>query len=533
MLQRELTRQQAIQAGEQLLAFAEGPIIERGYTYFSDGLVFNTRVEKQRLLTCDVQGSQVYQVVLDLEDVQSSTCTCPYTRLCKHIAAAFFQMYSVFENPRTYLTRTKQPRRARFSYAMLVPAYKPGLPLSSSEAASVESPLKPTSSVSDWWTFLESWTRNLSSAMESYRASTELMSSYQNVLGVASAWPPAQALLFSAHANLFHLRKLQQFVRDHRQSYWFQDLSQTAERLLEQLEGILYYSNADQLREHHPHLLKQTMLVARNMKHGPFTDLYWTFAYQTLWWNLLQEPDWIHSEVEELDRLIRDKQTADAAKDTYRLLRAHFFVMEGNDEAAMEIWRPNPRLTLAFYLPYLKMFARNEEWTRFLTWAERLQSLIGSADPQPYQLVVAIWQEAMERVGRGGECGAMLKQFLPSSFHEYAGYLYEQKQYRQWIDLQMAYQVSLSEIHGVAFKEIEDSTPSLLFPLYVREVNRLIGERNRPAYKEAIKLLKKVRTLYVKANQDTHWERYVDQLAAKYNRLRAFQEELRRGNLNR
>ncbi|MFP3416289.1 hypothetical protein SB773_33140, partial [Bacillus sp. SIMBA_074] len=84
----------------------------------------------------------------------------------------------------------------------------------------------------------------------------------------------------------------------------------------------------------------------------------------------------------------------------------------------------------------------------------------------------------------------------------------------------MSYQVPLSDISAAQAKEIEESHPSLLFPLYLREVNRLINERNRPAYKEAIKLLKKVRSTYSKANEDARFERYVDQLSAKYNRLR-------------
>ncbi len=531
MLQRELTREQAVQAGEQLLVFAEGSVMERGYSYFSDGVVFNTRVEKGTLLTSDVQGSQVYHVVLDLEDVQNSTCTCPYTRLCKHIAATFFQMYSVFENPRQYMSRAQQPRRARFSPAMLVPAYKNLTLPSPQEGAAVQSPLKPDSPVQDWWSFFESWTRNLPSAMETYRASSELLSSYQNVLGVAAAWPPERAQLFAVHANVFHLLKLQEFVKTNRQSYWFQDLSQTAERLLEQLEATLFYMDDARLRDQHPELLEQTLLIVKRMKGTESSALYWTFAYQLLWWSLLQVDEWIQSEIEELDRLIRDPAVASSAKDVYRLLRAHFYVMEEKDESAIRIWSSNQRLTLSFYLPYLKMFARNENWSRFLAWTDALHSLIGQADPQNYQLVAAIWQEAMEREGRGEECGAGLKQFLPSSFHEYATYLYEQKQFRQWMDLQMSYQVPLTDVLTAPLKELEETQPALTFPLYVREVNRLIAERNRPAYKEAIKLLKKIRTAYSKANQESRWERYVDQLGAKHNRLRAFQEELRRGNL--
>lgn len=533
MLQRELTRDQVNQVGEQILTLVEGHIIERGYSYFSDGVVFNTRVEKGTLLTSDVQGTAVYHVTLDLEELQNSTCSCPYSRLCKHIAATFFQMYSVFENPRNYLTRAQKPRRAKFSQAMLTPTYKSGSNLAApSDAAPVQSPLSVASPVSDWWIFFESWTRNLSSAMESYRASTELFSSYQNVLGVASSWPTERAQLFSIHANLFHLLKLQDFVKTYRQSYWFLDLSQTAERLLEQLESSLFYADIPSLREHHLAALEETLAIVKKMKECESPSLYWTFAYQMMWWNLLNDPGWIQEERTQLDQVIDDLNTPEPVKEKYKLLRAHFYVMEHDDEEALRIWLPNRQLTLPFYLPYLKAFARNGEWQRLLTWMKWLEKLVGQAEAPHYRLVTAIWQEAMEQVGLGDEAGPRLKQFLPNSFHEYASYLYENNLFKLWVDLQMSYHTPLTEITVLQTKEIEEANPALLFPLYVREINRLIAERNRPAYKEAIKLLKKVRIIYNKANEDARWERYVDQLSAKYNRLRAFQEELRRGNLN-
>ncbi|WP_312108360.1 SWIM zinc finger family protein [Brevibacillus reuszeri] len=533
MLQRELTRDQANQVGEQILAQIEGHIIERGYHYFSDGVVFNTRVEKGTILLSDVQGSAVYHVALDLDAVQNSTCSCPYSRLCKHIAATFFQMYSVFENPRHFLARAQKPRRVQFSKAMLTPAYKNGSQLiAGSEAHAVQSSLTATSTVRDWWAFFESWTRNLSAAMETYRASTELFSSYQNVLGVAASWPSDRAQLFAIHANLFHLLTLQEFVKKYRQSFWYLDLTQTAERLLEQLEASLYYADLAGLRQNHAEAVKETLLIVKRMKSDDSSSLYWSFAYHMMWWYLLHDQSWVLDETSELDQLIHNPETKANEKERYLLLRALFYVMEHNDEAALRIWLPNRQLTLSFYLTYLKSFARENDWPRFLFWMEWLEQLVGQAETGQYRLVTAIWLEAMEQTEQLTESGAMLKRFLPNSFHEYATYLYENKRYKQWIDLHMSYQVPLSDITAAQAKEIEDSVPALLFPLYLREVNRLINERNRPAYKEAIKLLKKVRSAYSKANEEARFERYVDQLSAKYNRLRAFQEELRRGNLN-
>jgi uncharacterized Zn finger protein len=135
-------------------------------------------------------------------------------------------------------------------------------------------------------------------------------------------------------------------------------------------------------------------------------------------------------------------------------------------------------------------------------------------------------------VGRAEECGTRLKMFLPGSFQEYASYLYENEQFKEWMDLQLSYAVSFAEIQAWQVKQIEETSPALLFPFYLQQINRLIAERSRPSYKEAIRLLKKVRTIYSKANQEARFGSYLDQLSAKHNRLRAFQEELRRGNLN-
>lgn len=534
MLQRELTREQVMHTGEQILVSMEQPIIERGYTYFSQGVVFNTRVENGSTLMSNVQGTHVYQVSLELNTVQNSTCSCPYTRLCKHIAATFFQMYSVFDNPRNFLALAQQPRRAKFSAAMLAPAYK-NVGRASSDGvsvASVQSSLTPASSVDEWWTFMQSWTRNLASAMESYRASSELFSSCQNVLGVAAAWPEEIAQLFAIHATVFHILKLQEFVTTNRQSHWSSDLSQTAEKLVEQVESILYYLDVEQLRKQHPLALEETWTVMKRVRQYESGALYGIFACRMLWGKLLSDPAWIQAEVRELEELLIDPAASDSAKEKYRVLRAHFFVLEGRDEAAIQIWLPMHKLTLSFFLPYLKSFARNGQWQRFLDWIQWLEQLIGESDPQQYRFMTAVWHEAMEQTGRADECGAQLKRFLPRSFAEYAAFLLDSKEFKQWIDLQMSFRVPFAEIPALQIKQIEEEHPTLLFPLYLREINRLINERNRSTYKEAIRLVKKVRTVYAKANQDAQWERYVDQLSSKYNRLRAFQEELRRGNLN-
>ncbi|MNI87313.1 hypothetical protein D3C73_1445020 [compost metagenome] len=56
-------------------------------------------------------------------------------------------------------------------------------------------------------------------------------------------------------------------------------------------------------------------------------------------------------------------------------------------------------------------------------------------------------------------------------------------------------------------------------------------QKNRDAYKQAVRRLKKLASIYKKLRELDRWNTYVEHLTTRYSRLRAFQEELRRGKL--
>ena len=60
---------------------------------------------------------------------------------------------------------------------------------------------------------------------------------------------------------------------------------------------------------------------------------------------------------------------------------------------------------------------------------------------------------------------------------------------------------------------------------------KAIERKNRKSYKEAVRYLKKLRTIYKKLNKKTTWEYYLENLLEDTKRLRAFQEECQRGKL--
>jgi uncharacterized Zn finger protein len=87
------------------------------------------------------------------------------------------------------------------------------------------------------------------------------------------------------------------------------------------------------------------------------------------------------------------------------------------------------------------------------------------------------------------------------------------------------------ELHPEELHLLEKEDLKLLLPLYHQAVERCILEKNRTSYKDAVKLLKKLKTYYKRLKQQQRWEQYIVRLAAQYTRLRAFQEELRKGKV--
>lgn len=58
-----------------------------------------------------------------------------------------------------------------------------------------------------------------------------------------------------------------------------------------------------------------------------------------------------------------------------------------------------------------------------------------------------------------------------------------------------------------------------------------IEERNRKSYRRAVRYLKKLRMLYKKLKRTNEWDVFIVQIASLHSRLRALQEELRKGKL--
>src|SRR5262249_27706859 len=75
-------------------------------------------------------------------------------------------------------------------------------------------------------------------------------------------------------------------------------------------------------------------------------------------------------------------------------------------------------------------------------------------------------------------------------------------------------------------KAAEETRPEVAIEIYRKQAEKTIEHRDRTAYAEACKFLKKVGELMTRQNQGDEFRQYVAGLAEKYRALRALQEEM-------
>ena len=120
---------------------------------------------------------------------------------------------------------------------------------------------------------------------------------------------------------------------------------------------------------------------------------------------------------------------------------------------------------------------------------------------------------------------------LPYSFTVYSSHLIETGRHRKWVELYLYNGIDPEYISSDEISLINKEDPSLLLPLYTRLVTDKIGSKNRQGYRAAVRYLKKIRTIYKKTKNLEQWDRYIEKIQSSNKRLRAFQEELKRGKL--
>ncbi|MCU9613269.1 SWIM zinc finger family protein [Caldibacillus lycopersici] len=125
----------------------------------------------------------------------------------------------------------------------------------------------------------------------------------------------------------------------------------------------------------------------------------------------------------------------------------------------------------------------------------------------------------------------VLIEMLPYSARSISDLYFDNEDYYKLMDFLQLTGMSMDVIVGEKLRKIQKDAPDSLLPLYHQHVVASIEKKNRSSYKEAVRYLKKLRTIYKKIKKEAVWELYFANLLQDTKRLRAFQEECQRGKL--
>jgi len=171
------------------------------------------------------------------------------------------------------------------------------------------------------------------------------------------------------------------------------------------------------------------------------------------------------------------------------------------------------------------------DWSRLVKWLVHIGPMLNS---RLYNLkdYSVCWEETLRHLPDAEpQMWSTLINMLPVSRDLYDEKLLAYEKWQEWMDYQLSIGKLPSEFRVKDLQPLEKNAPEVLLPFYHQAVERFVIEKNRHSYKAAVKLLKRLSKLYKKLKREERWEQFIDAFTSRHSRLRALQEELRKGKL--
>lgn len=525
MLKLQISKNRMNYLLKQIQHHYDAVILEQGWEYYHKNRVTHVELAGTSI-RARVQGNQVYETVVNLEDFTHSQCSCSYDGYCKHIAAAFFSLYAPYGRPELLLQQLKQAihsRKKPMRGAAVIPERKPEKP---------NVPLEASMPV-EWHRYFEGKFHGFSISHQ-HSIETFYESALETLPAYAENWRTSVRELYRLHIVLFMNRKIEQFYQETKSSYlsYYHEngckiaAKNCEDRLVEALERI----DGNKFFQEDPKHWQATLkMLGEFALHGKDSPIDWLFVYRSVWWQLAGQTEWLQEEMQRLDVLLGKKESLTRKKDTLIMARAHFDIVQDRMDAALQrLAGLNHPQTRDFFI-YLNYYYNAKQWEKTLVWLRYLLPTAAAANHDDFRAFCQYWQDTSRHLDSDSEWVQVMESLLPRSYYYYTAYLLHTKRYRQWIDLQLANRISPLSLYALELRAIEEHDAELLLPLYHQAAERAVLEKNRTSYKTAVRLLKKLHGFYKQLGQEDRWEHYIYRLADKFSRLRAFQEELKKG----
>lgn len=560
MLKEQITKEETEKLAEQLSAHMELASFEAGLELQKKGFVFNAQVESDHHLTAQVQqiepAPQVCKVELSLKEPKASRCSCGEGGRCLHTAAVFFYLYSNYGHPDRFVRSLNQPDEPAVSgQAVQAASRHSSAPTMKLDPLYPEAELQELAAEPERWQsfFEEQYIRcTKQKSLHPFPDNPFFYGAYEQLIQKGQWWRPDQTRAFRLHATLFILEQIAQLLSQHP----FEQVLRPSKKPIDQYfldqalrtARLIAGSRPSNPGAFVPYAPATIELLRRYILRPTQASIPWMKLYRELWSELLNQPQWVEQEIDFLDSKLNDSSNLINTKmaDRYRLARLHFDLLREQDDSAFAQFKQMAAPAFEDMTDYLDRFVHRSEWQRLEEWLTRLAQTVVHSSNQAFHSYHNYWKKLSDQSKDSKYTEAwerLMLRMLPRSFTMYSDALIKRQHYRQWVNLQLMYGLSPSEVSPIELKTIENSEPALLLPVYFQAIEKEIARKNRTSYKTAVRWIKKVRQLCTRASDKQQaagskaptrpnyiFDHYIEELRLRYARLRALMEELQKGN---
>jgi len=522
--------------------------LSRGFQYYKQGRVLKLTIPSQRYVKAIVEGSENYSVEINLDFFTANVCDCPVSRNCKHMFAVLLK-YADLHNRSVHMlvnAKTTALSRQPDKPPAYNKSYNHAKQLEARKAAENELLLKqksqhiPVMSIPEWHELFELCTTRLTQSSRNVQFVNDAL---QSIFRMKSSLPPELEELYSLHAHLFVQSKLTKQPQDRSEylySYLAFHVHHAASDLQEKITQCLFQCVPIALNEANSQRVEQTLDYLRKEMLAETNENYYFLAqYQNLWRSWLCPV--IHDTLpysEELQRLEEEADDAAPLLSSYALqiAQAGMHMHQSNDQ---EAWRllstakeTSSDIPLDHLLYMLDYLVHTEQWARLAAWLVEIAPLLRLRRNERISPYAVYWDLTVQRLpDLEKQMWDTLASLLPHSRTLYEEKLLNKGMWERWMDYQLSINCDPADYRVTDLQPMEKNAPEVLLPFYHQAVERYVLIKNRDGYKAAVKLLKRLAKLYKKMKQEPRWELFLTSFVSRNSRLRALQEELRKGKL--
>lgn len=507
-------------------------LVQKGLMLFRQGLVYQLRFESDKVLAA-VQDVTPAKVELDLEYIHLSECSCPAEGFCRHQVAVFLQLLSRARSVSMWIEEWRKPiKEKQTAKSWGIQRAKDLLKSSGKQKTDY-----------DQWiaAFEESFTELMEKQGEPRPyVLPELFHVYLRRMKAGAPVEQEWKLLYLLVGYVFSFKKLMALSRKYGHGEelidrYYRHLYQS---LMEDSVEIMNKLSVHSLPFAFDQFIEKLKDESNGLITGPFGLEYErAHLYRLLWTHFFKKKEWREAEIHKLDSYNKEVESPYLPS---MVGYVHLHIVERNDDQALSVLNVPNEIMTPYMLYWLDLFTAQKDWNRMGPYVEafihKLRDYLKRSDD--YYACMDFTQLAIRSISpyclensKLDLYEKALMETLPYSYGDYEYLLFEKGEFDKWADLQAFIGFDIDTLGKDRIREISKSEPAILLPLYHHAIQDHINMKNRDHYREAVRKMKKLRTLYNKLKRQEDWQFFLEMLLEKTKRLRAFQEECKRGKL--